>query len=157
MHGEGIKKQARIREKIADMDQRMAKLYFAYESEEIESEFFARRNEELKELKAEAQAELETSQESMKDSYIILDNSDMVTEHADELRNFLKNEAPTRARAWLKTSMKRFWIEPGWVTYEYSQPLPPGSPNAGLKSHKVPLEQTFRSTVRLVLQPQLVS
>ena len=135
----------------------MAKLYFAYESEEIESEFFARRNEELKELKAEAQAELETSQESMKDSYIILDNSDMVTEHADELRNFLKNEAPTRARAWLKTIMKRFWIEPGWVTYEYSQPLPPGSPNAGLKSHKVPLEQTFRSTARLVLQPQLVS
>lgn len=34
------------------------------------------------------------------------------------------------------------------MTYEYSLPLPPDSPNAGKKRHKVPFDEEFRPTTR---------
>ena len=113
-----IKQRDDISERIDDLDQRMTKLYLAYENGDIEHEFFAKRNRR-------------------------------VLAHSDELKTFLRDETPGRAKAWLRTFLKRYWVEPGWVTYEYRLPLPPGSPNAGLKRHKVPLDEDFRSTTRL--------
>ena len=124
MEDGSLKRHEQIRENIAEIEQRMTMLYFAYESKDIVYAFYSKRNEELRQLKAEAHAELETSQNTLEDSHIILDNPDMVMERADELRTFLNNEAPTRARAWAQHIYEGI-LGRTWMGYLRVLPAPP--------------------------------
>ena len=99
-------------------------------------------------MKANALGELEKLEEGIDDTTVILNDPEAVLAHSAELKKFLKDQEPARARVWLKTFLRRYWVEPGYVTYEYSLPLPPDSPNAGKKRHKVPLDEEFRPTTR---------
>ena len=94
-----IKQRDDISERIDDLDQRMTKLYIAYENGDIEHEFFAKRNRELRDLKAQAQVEFGRTEEDLDDTCIILDNPDRVLAHSDELKTFLRDETPGRAKA----------------------------------------------------------
>ena len=137
-----------IRERIAEIDQRMAKLYIAWENEDIEYEFYANRNRVLRDSKAKAQEDLNRTGSGLDDTSVILNDPQAVLDHSAEVKSFLQNETPVRARGWLNSFLKRYWVEPGYVTYEYSLPMPPGSANAGLTRHRVPLDEDFRPTTR---------
>ena len=148
VHADNTTRLEEARRKVADFDNRMERLYLAFENGQRGYEFYANRNRELLELKAGAQTELERLEEGVGDTTVILNDPQAVLAHSDELKVFLKDETPARARAWFQTFLRRYWVEPGYVTYEYSLPLPPDSPNAGKRRHKVPLDD-FCSTTRL--------
>ena len=148
LHSDKSKNVDRIRESIAEIDQRMKNAYYAWENEAMTWEFFKERTEELRELKAQAMAELAKSEADLDDTYIILNDPEEVLNYSSELKAFLRDESPDRTRAWLGTFLKRYWVEPGYVTYEYRIPLPGGSANAGLKKHRVPLDEEFRPITR---------
>ncbi len=148
-HADKNNRLEEVQRRVADIDQKQNRLYFAYENGDTDYEFYATRNSELRDLKAKAQAELEQIAAGTDDTTVILNHPEAVLAHSAELKTFLKEETPARARAWLKTFLKRYWIEPKFVTYEYSLPLPPGSPNAGKRRHKVPFDTPFSSTTRL--------
>ena len=137
-----------IQERIAEIDQRMAKLYIAWENEDIEYEFYANRNRVLRDSKAKAQEDLNRTGAGLDDTSVILSDPQAILDHSVEVKSFLQNETPVRARAWLNTFLKRYWVEPGYVTYEYSLPMPPSSANPGLTRHRVPLDEDFRPTTR---------
>ena len=137
-----------IRERIAEIDQRMAQLYIVWENEDIEYEFYANRNRVLRDSKAKAQEDLNRTGSGLDDTSVILNDPQAVLDHSAEVKSFLQNETPVRARAWLNSFLKRYWVEPGYVTYEYSLPMPPGSANPGLTRHRVPLDEDFRPTTR---------
>ena len=137
-----------IRERIAEIDQRMANLYMAWENEDIEYEFYANRNRVLRDSKAKAQEDLNRTGAGLDDASVILSDPQAILDHSVDVKFFLQNETPVRARAWLNTFLKRYWVEPGYVTYEYSLPMPPGSANPGLTRHRVPLDEDFRPTTR---------
>ena len=148
-HADKTTRLEEAQKRVADFDQRLERLYLTYENGDIDYDFYADRNRELRDLKANAQAELEQLDAGIDDTTVILNHPEAVLAHSAELKTFLKDETPARARAWLQTFLKRYWVEPEFVTYEYSLPLPPGSPNEGKKRHKVPLDEAFRSTTRL--------
>ena len=148
-HADKNNRLEEVQRRVADIDQRQNRLYFAYENGDTDYEFYANRNSELCDLKAKAQAELEQVVAGTDDTTVILNHPEAVLAHSAELKTFLKEETPARARAWLKTFLKRYWIEPNFVTFEYSLPLPPGSPNAGKRRHIVPFDTPFSSTTRL--------
>jgi hypothetical protein len=149
LHSDKNKHIFRINESIAELDRRIGKAYLAWENEDISYEFFRTRSDELREIKAQAMAELAKAEESLDDTHVILDDPEEVLNYSAELKTFLRDKSPARTRAWLKTFLIRYWVEPGWVTYEYRLPLPTGSANAGLKKHKVPLDEEFRPITRL--------
>ena len=144
-----------IRERIAEIDQRMAQLYIAWENEDIEYEFYANRNRVLRDSKAKAQEDLNRTGSGLDDTSVILNDPQAALDHSAEVKSFLQNETPVRARAWLNSFLKRYWVEPGYVTYEYSLPMPPGSANPGLTRHRVPLDEDFRPTTRQA--PQMLA
>ena len=148
-HNHGQRLADDLRERIADLDRRLTKLYFAYENGEIEYELYSSRNQELRSLKERVQANLEAAMEGEDDTSVILNDPDAVLAYAEELKSFLREESPVRSRAWLKTFLRRYWVEPGYVTYEYSLPLPPDSKNAGMMKHRVSLDEDFRPTARV--------
>ena len=126
----------------------MEKLYFAWENEDIEYEFYANRNRVLRDSKAKAQEDLNRTGAGLDDTSVILSDPQAILDHSVEVKSFLQSETPVPARAWLNTFLKRYWVEPGYVTYEYSLPMPPGSANPGLTRHRVPLDEDFRPTTR---------
>ena len=103
----------------------MAKLYIAWENEDIEYEFYANRNRVLRDSKAKAQEDLNRTGSGLDDTSVILNDPQAVLDHSAEVKSFLQNETPVRARAWLNSFLKRYWVEPGYVTYEYSLPSRP--------------------------------
>ena len=139
---------SRLSESVAELDRRIGKAYLAWENEVIPYAFFRTRSEELKEIKAQAMAELAKAEEDLDDTHVILDDPEAVLSYSAELKSFLKDENPARTRTWLKTFLIRYWVEPGYVTYEYRLPLPPGGANAGLRKRRVPLEGEFSPTTR---------
>ena len=149
LHSDKNKHISRINESIAELDRRIGKAYLAWENEDISYELFRTRSDELREIKAQAMAELAKAEEGLDDTHVILDDPEEVLNYSAELKTFLRDKSPARTRAWLKTFLIRYWVEPGWVTYEYRLPLPTGSANAGLKKHKVPLDEEFRPITRL--------
>ena len=140
LHTDKAKRAEKIRESVADYDRRIVNAYLAWENEDIGYEFFTKRTEELRNLKAKAMEELQKLEEDLDDTYVILNNPEAMLDYSAKLKTFLRDEQPTSARRWLRTSLKRFWIEKGYVTYEYRLPLPPDSTNGGLKKHTVPLD-----------------
>ena len=149
LHSDRNEHISRLGESVAELDRRIEKVYLAWENEDIPYELFRTRSEELRELKAEAVAELAKAEGDQDDTHVILDGPEEVLDYAGELKAFLRDSTPVRTRAWLKTFLVRYWVEPGCVTYEYRLPLPPGSVNAGLKRHGVPLGGNFSPTTRL--------
>ena len=148
LHNQGQSLADDLRGRIDDLDQRLTRLYFAYENGDIEYERYSSRNQELRSLKERVQANLEAATEGVDDTTIILNDPDAVLAYAEDLKSFLKDESPVRARAWLKTFLRRYWVEPGYVTYEYSIPLPPDSKRPGMTKRRVPLDEVFRPTAR---------
>ena len=126
----------------------MANLYMAWENEDIEYEFYANRNRVLRDSKAKAQEDLNRTGAGLDDTSVILSDPQAILDHSVDVKFFLQNETPVRARSWLNTFLKRYWVEPGYVTYEYSLPMPPGSANPGMTRHRVPLDEDFRPTTR---------
>ncbi len=137
-----------IRDRITDFDDRIVQLYFAWENRDIEYEFYSKRNQELRDFRARAQEELERTEAGLDDTSVILNDPDAVLAHSADLKTFLRDETPARARVWIETFLKRYWVEPGWVTYEYSLPLPPGSTDPGLTRRRVALDEPFSPTTR---------
>ena len=148
-HADSKVRLEEAQKRVAEFDRRLERLYLTYENGDIEYEFYAGRYSELREMKAKAQAELERLEGGLDDTSIILNDPEAVLSHSAELKSFLKDEAPVRARAWLKTFLKGFWVEPGHVTYEDNLPLPPGSANTGKRKHQIHLDDDFRSTTRV--------
>ena len=148
LHSDRNEHISRINESVADLARRMEKVYLAWENEDIPYALFRTRSEELRELNAQAVAELAKA-EDRDDTHVILDGPEEVLNQARELKTFLRDSTPARTRAWLKTFLMRYWVEPGGVIYEYRLPLPPGSANAGLKRHGVPLGGNFSPITRL--------
>ena len=140
LHTDKAKRAEKIRESVADYDRRIENAYLAWENEDIEYEFFTKRTEELRTLKATAMEELQKLEEDLDDTYVILNNPEAMLDYSAKLKTFLRDEQPTSARLWLRTFLKKFWVEKGYVTYEYKLPLPPDSTNSGLKKHTVPLD-----------------
>ena len=148
LHSDKNEQISRIQENIVSLDRRIEKVYFAWESEDIPYELFKTRSEALRENKAQAMAELAKAEEDLDDTHVILAAPGKVLSYAAELKTFLREQNPARTRTWLKKFLVRYWVEPGCVTYEYRLPLPPGSANAGLKKHGVPLDEKLRPITR---------
>lgn len=134
---------SRLSESVAELDRRIEKAYLAWENDDITHELFKTRSEELRELKAQAKAE-----EDVDDTQVILDDPEEVLNYAVEMKTFLRDKNPARTRTWLKTFLIGYWVEPGYVTYQYRLPLPPGGANAGLRKRRLPLEGEFRPITR---------
>ena len=149
LHSDKHKRVDRIRERIADLDRRIEKAYFAWENDEdMAYEFFQKRTNELRKLKAESMEELKKAEENLDETFVILNNPEAVFNYATQIKTFLRDEKPASARKWLKTFLKAVWIEPGFVTYEYGLPLPRGSANAGQKKHRVSLDKELDPITR---------
>ena len=138
-----------LRKRLAEFDQRLARLYLTFENGDIDYDFYSKRNRELQNLKAQTQETLDRAEEGLDDVSIILNDPDALLAYSAELKTFLQHESPVRTRDWLKTFLLRYWVEPGWVTYEYKLPLPPDSANPGMKRRRVSLEEVFTPTTRL--------
>ena len=148
LHSDRSEHISRIGENVAELNRRIEKVYLAWENGDISYELFRTRSEELRGLRAQAAAELAKAEEDRDDTHVILDSPEEVLNYSGELKTFLRDSTPTRTRAWLKTFLMRYWVEPGGVTYEYRLPLPPDSTSAGLKRHGVPWGGNFSPITR---------
>ena len=149
LHSEKAKEVDRIRENVADLDRRLDKAYLAWEGDKLSDEKYDRRRKQLEEFMAQAMGELAKAEGSLDDTHTILENPKEVLNYSAEVKAFLRDRTPARTRTWLTKFLLRYWVEPGWVTYEYRLPLPPGSTNAGQKKSRVQLEEGLRPTTRL--------
>lgn len=149
LHSEKAKEVAKIRENVADLDRRFERAYVAWEGEKISDEYYNRRSKELGGLKAQATAELAKAEESLDDTHTVLNNPEEVLDYSAEVKAFLRDESPARTRRWLKKFLLRYWVEPGYVTYQYHFPLPSGSAKARQRKSRVPLDEELRPTARL--------
>ena len=139
----------RLEQNLGDLQVRQERLYAAYENGVIDLKKYSERNQELREMKDAAHTKRQQTLKSADHQTVVLENPGIVIRYAAELRQFLREEEPTRCRSWLKSFVKWVRVEPGIGTVELRIPTPPDSISPRTTALSFDLAGVVRPSTRL--------
>ncbi|MDO8750912.1 MAG: recombinase family protein [Dehalococcoidia bacterium] len=113
---------------VADVDNRLAKLYDALETGEFKGGELASRVKVLFQKKEELLRARAEAQEALRNYTVQLADPEVVRGYINELRAFLENSGMVERKAFLKSFVKRIEVDDSEATVVYTIPLLPDNP-----------------------------
>ena len=132
---------------IAKLDGNQKRLVTALETAKTQPEKILERIEELDADIAELRQKKKEAEETVGKSMVITENPEEVITYACELSNLLSEENIQAVKHLFGKFVKRVWFEPGYITVEYTIPLPDDNPQAGSTKRKIPLRKPVLSSM----------
>lgn len=113
-----------IESKIADLDQRQARVMEAYEAGAYTVDDYSRRMTPLRAAEADLKEKAAEAARELDHQTAVLARPEEILEFTSQLSDFLKHSSPKDRKQMLNRFIKCIWIEPGKGTVVYRIPLP---------------------------------
>ena len=121
-----------IRAQIADVDNRLGKLYDALETGDFTSKDLAPRIRALLEKKEDFEKAEAEAEEALQNRTTELSDPDTVLRYAEDLKALLEHSSIVEQRAFLKSFVRSIVVAKSQITIEYTIPLPDTPPGGAL-------------------------
>ena len=136
-----------IDSELADVRQRLGKLYNPVETTDIDVDDFKPRIRELRERQDRLENSAEEAKAALAQRRKVLDDVNAIAAYAREMKDFLEESELTERRAFIETFVKEILVVPGDALMRYTVPMPDDSLVPGKATEKVALPDAVLSTV----------
>ena len=136
-----------IEGELADVKERLSRVWNAIETTDIEMPQASERIKEHWERKEKLEVAAEEARALLKDRRQFLDSADTIATFAGEMSDFLKTSELTETRAFVHSFVKKVDVKPGKATIIYSIPTPDDSPMGGADTAEVALNGRVMNSV----------
>ena len=137
-----------IERELEEVKRRLARIWNAIETTDIEMADASDRIREHRERKEKLEIAAEESRVLLTERRVMLDSADVVATFAEEMSEFLGTSELTQTRAFVHSFVKEVEVKPGRAAIVYSIPTPEDGPMGGASSAEVTLKGGVRSSVR---------
>ena len=120
-----------IEEELEDVKRRLARIWQAIESTDIEMADAADRIKEHRERKEKLEVSAEEARAILSKRRVTLDKMERITDFAKEMSDYLKTSDLTQSRAFIRSFVKEVTVRPGKATILYTLLTPEDSPIGG--------------------------
>ena len=148
-HDRNARKLEEADKRLKGVEARQDRMYAAYEGGVMDLERYTKRSQVLREMKEKIEAERRQIRESAGDRAIILSDPEAVLKRVDSMNKFLREEEPSKCKAWFKGFIKRIWIDHGKCTIDYTIPLPTDEQTLRTNYREFSLGGDFRPSTRV--------
>ena len=132
---------------LADVRQRLGRLYNLVETTDMEVDDFKPRIRELRERQDRLECSAAEARAALAQRHKVLDDVNAVAAYAREMKDFLEESELTERRAFIETFVKEILVVPGDALMRYTVPMPSDSLVPGKATDKVALPDAVLSTV----------
>ena len=136
-----------IDSELADVRQRLGRLYNLVETTDMEVDDFKPRIRELRERQDRLECSAEEARAALAQRRKVLDDVNAIAAYAREMKDFLEESELTERRAFIETFVKEILVVPGDALMRYTVPMPDDSRAPGKATEKVALPDAVLSTV----------
>ncbi len=136
-----------IDSELADVRQRLGKLYNLVETTDMDVDDFKPRIRELRERQDRLENSAEEARAALAQRRKVLDDVNAIAAYAREMKDFLEESELTERRAFIETFVKEILVVPGDALMRYTVPMPDDSLVPGKATEKVALPDAVLSTV----------
>ena len=136
-----------IEGELDDVKNRLARIWNAIETTDIEMSQASDRIKEHWERKEKLEVAAEEARALLKDRRQFLDSADTIATFAEEMGEFLNNSELTETRAFVHSFVKKVEVKPGKATIVYTIPTPDDSPMGGADTAEVALNGRVMNSV----------
>ena len=136
-----------IDSELADVRQRLGRLYNLVETTDMEVDDFKPRIRELRERQDRLECSAEEARAALAQRRKVLDDVNAIAAYAREMKDFLEESDLTERRAFIETFVKEILVVPGDALMRYTVPMPDDSMAPGKATEKVALPDAVLSTV----------
>ena len=120
-----------IEDELEDVKKRLARIWLAIETTDIEMSDASARIKEHRERKEKLEAAAEEARSILSKRRVTLDKMETITAFAQDMSGYLKTSELTESRAFIRSFVKEIEVRPGKATIHYSIPTPEDSPIGG--------------------------
>ncbi len=136
-----------IEGELEDVKNRLARIWNAIETTDIEMSQASDRIKEHWDRKEKLEVAAEEARALLKDRRQFLDSADTIATFAEEMGEFLNNSELTETRAFVHSFVKKVEVKPGKATIVYTIPTPDDSPMGGADTAEVALNGRVMNSV----------
>ena len=136
-----------IESELADVRQRLGKLYNLVETTDMEVDDFKPRIRELRERQDRLEYSAGEARADLAQRRKVLDDVNAIAAYAREMKDFLEESELTERKAFIETFVKEILVVPGDALMRYTVPMPDDSMAPGKATEKVALPDAVLSTV----------
>ena len=137
-----------VEAELADVRQRLGRLYNLVETTDMDIDDFKPRIRELRERQERLEGSAEEARAALAQRRKVLDDVETIAAYASEMKDFLEESELTERRAFIETFVKEILVVPGDALMRYSVPMPDDSLISGKATETVSLPDSVLSTVQ---------
>ena len=142
------KKLETIEGELAEVRQRMDRLWNAVETSALEINDILPRIRQHQERQERLETAAEEARTTLSERRLRLDDEKTIAAFAQDMSRFLGESEFTETKAFIRSFVKEIVVGPGNATIRYTIPMPPDSPSGGRDAEEVALRGAVLSTVK---------
>ena len=142
------KKLEAIEGELAEVRQRMDRLWNAVETSDLEINDILPRIRHHQERQERLETAAEEARAMLSERRLILDDEKTIAAFAQDMSGFLRESDFTETKAFIRSFVKEIVVGPGKATIRYTIPMPPDSPIGGRDAEEVALNGAVLPTVK---------
>ena len=142
------KKLEAIDGELAEVRQRMDRLWNTVETSDLEINDILPRIRQHQERRERLEIAAEEAQAKLSERRLLLDDEKTIAAFVQDMSPFLRESDFTETKAFIRSFVREIVVEPGKATIHYTIPMPPDSPIGGRDAEEVALNGAVLPTVK---------